>query len=607
MCGIACILGEKSESFERNAYKLLCHRGPDDKGCYSDDSISLIQTRLSIIELSQAGHQPMVSSCGKYVIAYNGEIYNHLQLRDKYLKNFPFKGHSDTETIIELFRLMQEKMLPELVGMWSILIWDIPGKKLFISRDRFGQKPLYYRQDGSRYLFASEIKPLIADGEQQPYEHAALVEFLALGNYGHLGCRTFFKNIRQFPQGYYGWLKYGNNDIEFHKYWELPNIRLKDKRPFDEGLKKELHDRIVEAVLSQTLSDVPIGVTLSGGIDSSAIVGILATYYDKEINVFTAQSVGSSYDETKYLNAVIEKYPALKVHRHDLKHLSIREDLDKYLTIQEEPFGDPSIIAHGGLMRAAAENGIKVVMGGQGADELFFGYTNMLPAVLLRQFRKLDIGTAITNIKELGESRSFLYRTLLLSVLPGFERQLRSRSRHKRRDVLDAHLTDVKEEDPFRLPNYGDFYSVWKESVYGIHLPHLVHYDDRNAMAFSIEGRMPFLDHRIAECVANIRPEDLLKDGFRKHPLREACAQYLPAIVKGRKDKIGFYTPLIDAIYKDADWISKKLKEFVWIKNDVKATLLQKIAYKNLNINDALLVWRFLITFCWKQQFNISG
>jgi len=604
MCGIAGIFGAKSENFTSNAIELLKHRGPDDKGVYADDRVTLIQRRLSILDLSEAGHQPMYSSCGRYIIVYNGEIYNHLALRTQYLSGFRFRGHSDTETIIELFRVMKEGMLAHLVGMWAILIWDVQEKKLFISRDRYGQKPLYYRKVASQYFFSSEIKPLLFKNEPTAIEPVAMAEFLATGNYGHLGEHTFFRDIRQFPQGQYAWLEGEGTGPVFKKYWELPHIPVKDKEHFNEALKKELHDCIVEAVLSQTLSDVPIGVTLSGGIDSSVITGILATYYQSDINVFTAQTEENNrYDETRFVNAVIEKYPRLKIHRYNLKNLSLKEDIYRYIDIQEEPFGDPSIIAHGALMQSAAGAGLKVVIGGQGADELFFGYTNMVSAVLLRQLRGLQTGDFMNNIKGLRQGNGFLLRTLLLTFFPGMERQLRTRSRLKRRNIIDAGYLGAVGNNPYQSPSYDDMYEVWKESVYGIHLPHLVHYDDRNAMANSIEGRMPFLDHRIAECVARIHPGGLLKDGLRKYPLREACGQYLPDAVKTRKDKVGFYTPLIGAIYKDEAWVAQHLKDSAHAAKEAKADLLGKLSAHQLHVNDALLIWRFLACKVWEEEF----
>jgi asparagine synthase (glutamine-hydrolysing) len=550
----------------------------------------------------------MDSSCGRYTIIFNGEIYNHLDLRKKYLLDHHFRGHSDTETIVELFRILKEKMLSEMVGMWALIIWDKEAKRIFISRDRFGQKPLYVRRNSGSWTFASEVAPLIHEKEVLYYYSTAVVEYLALGNYGHLGPCTFFKDVRQFPQGSYAWLTSDHASIDSTRYWELPDISDKDKVPFDKKVKKELHDSIVEAVLSQTLSDVPIGITLSGGVDSSIIAGILATYYDKDINIFTAQSANSKYDETKYVNAVINKYGAdnFIVHSKNVNDLSIKNDLKKYIRIQEEPFGDPSIIAHGFLMNMAADAGIKVILNGQGADEVFFGYNNMAQAILSQQFKSLQLHKFYVNLSKMSLGTSNFERIMLGSFFPSAEYYLRTRSRINRRDMIRPELLQDVDNNAVSLYKYNSVYNVWCESIYGVHIPHLVHYDDRNGMAYSVEGRMPFLDHRVAECVAKIMPDDFLKNGMRKYLLRESCKQYLPDVVFKRTDKIGFYTPIIDILAKDVNWVIKEMENITLLKPRRVKILSEKLRNNTLNVNDALKIWRYISMVTWVNDYKIK-
>jgi len=611
MCGIACYLGNNKEEglkFGTRAGKLLQHRGPDDSGIYNDEHVTLLHRRLSILELSALGHQPMDSSCGRYCIIFNGEIYNHLDLRKQFLSGHTFKGHSDTETIIELFRVQKEKMLKEMVGMWALMIWDREEQKIFISRDRYGQKPIYIRRIDKSWQIASECKPLLKDNEQAAFDPTEMVEFLALGNYGHLGKHTFFRDIQHFPQGCYAWLGGNDETIDSRKYWELPDVKAKDKVPFDKNVEKGLHDRIVEGVLSQTLADVPIGITLSGGIDSSIIAGILSTYYDKEIHIFTAQSPNSKFDETKYVDAVIAKFGKRNfiVHNKNLNELSIQKDLGKYINIQEEPFGDPSIMAHGFLMNMAAEAGIKVVLNGQGADELFFGYNNMAQAILLQQFKSLQMGKFYDNLNAMKLGKMYMLRTLLKSLSPGTETKLRERSRISRRDIIDPKMLSGVDNSLVALSDSDTFYDVWRESIYGVHLPHLVHYDDRNGMACSIEGRMPFLDHRIAEYVATIRPEDFLKHGLRKYILRESCKQYLPELIYNRTDKIGFFTPLIDALTRDEQWVVTQMQRRQILKAETEKALIAKLSSKTLTIPEALQIWRNISVNIWMDEFNVA-
>ncbi len=613
MCGIACYYGKReSEGREYilNARTLLKHRGPDDSGIYENKEVKLLQTRLSIVELSPLGHQPMLSACGRYVIVFNGEIYNHKDLRTQFLPNHSFRGHSDTETLIELFCLQKEKMLQHLVGMWAMIIWDTESEKIFISRDRFGQKPLYTRFTAdSEWLFASEIKPLLTKNEHPDYDATALAEYIALGNYGHLGTHTFFKQISQFPPAHFAWLLANDTEIKYIPYWILPDINNKDKKPFDKTAENTLKDLVIDAVLSQTLADVPIGITLSGGIDSSIITGVLAKYYTKDIHVFTAQSPNSKYDETNYVNAVLNKWnnPNFIVHKKDLNTLSVKDDLEKYIRIQEEPFGDPSIIAHGFLMQMAADAGIKVVLNGQGADELFFGYNNMSQAILVQQLKSFQFSVFSNNLKAMKLGKNFLFRAVLQALLPDIEHAMRQQSRNKRRVHIDNKILNNVNDSYIKMYSYKKIYNVWAESVQGVHIPHLVHYDDRNGMANSLEGRSPFLDHRITDFVATLQHTEFLKNGKRKYILRESCKEFLPDEVLNRTDKIGFFTPLADSLLRDKEWVLPYLKEINFIKPEFLEQLSAYLLSNKMDTPNALHIWRQLSVLLWMKEFNINN
>jgi len=327
------------------------------------------------------------------------------------------------------------------------------------------------------------------------------------------------------------------------------------------------------------------------------------------MHLFTAQSLNSMYDETKYVDAVIKKYDKnnFVIHSKDLKDLSIQDSLEKYITIQEEPFGDPSIIAHGSLMEMSANAGIKVILNGQGADELFFGYNNMAQAILSRQFRSAEFNHFRQNIAGLNLGSNYLFRTLLKSIFPQAEFNLRTRSRLKRRNIIRSEFSENVDNTLISLFKYNNIHDVWRESIYGVHIPHLVHYDDRNAMAYSIEGRMPFLDHRIAEFVARVKPEEFLKNGMRKYILREACKQYLPEIVYERKDKIGFYTPLINILGNDEKWVTDQLNHNHLFTDEHINKLLKKLKTKSLETNDALQIWRSISLNVWMKKYNIES
>jgi asparagine synthase (glutamine-hydrolysing) len=201
----------------------------------------------------------------------------------------------------------------------------------------------------------------------------------------------------------------------------------------------------------------------------------------------------------------------------------------------------------------------------------------------------------------------YTMRTMLKTFFPSFEFYLRKQSRQSRREIIEPALLKDVQNELVQLYKYNSIYNVWRESLYGVHLPHLVHYDDRNAMAKSIEGRMPFLDHRIVEFVASIRPDDLLKKGMRKFILRESCKQYIPRIVYERKDKIGFYTPLISMLAKDKEWVADKLKGNRILTEKCASGLMGKLGAGSLNVNDALQIWRSISVSIWKKEFNINS
>ncbi|GHB31394.1 asparagine synthase (glutamine-hydrolyzing) [Mongoliitalea lutea] len=608
MCGIAGLLwGSPSvgKSKEKLDLELIKHRGPDSSGEWESNNVWLGHTRLSILDLSEAGKQPFISPCGNYVLVYNGEIYNHLELRKEYLQSYNFIGHSDTETIMALFLLMKEKMLEKFVGMWALLLWDKKKQELFVSRDRFGQKPLYFRKQDDYVAFGSEMKLLGFGNEALTYNPTALADFLSSGNYGHLKEETFYQEISQFPAASFAYLSPTNQLLQPIKFWSPPYH--KPKVSFGEQQKKQLKQLMVDSVLSQTISDVPIGITLSGGIDSSVIAGILAKHYPHTLHIFTAQTVGHKNDESMYVNAVLEMFDPSKivVHRIDLSKETLEDSLDLFLKIQEEPFGDPSITAHGLLMKAAREAGIKVILGGQGADEIFSGYDHALPAILSSQLWSGKLSSFWSNFKNLHWSLTNKIKTVTGLFFPQLEKTIRLHLREKRENFIDENWIHSRKITP--LASINDINGIRDESFFGIHLPHLLHYDDRNAMYFGVEGRTPFLDHRILEMVCSIDPADFFQKGYRKYLLREACAEYLPELVKKRKDKIGFFTPLEKILLKETDQISSLFENHLCgeMKKTLVADLIDLKAGKS-TIIQILRIYRVMQILKIKQNHLVG-
>ena len=618
MCGVSGFVGanrEAAAAFVRRANQLQSHRGPDGEGVWQGDGIALGHRRLAILDLTPTGSQPMASDDGRWVIAYNGEIYNHEELRTRYLSDVRFRGRSDTETLLALLSRKGPEALSQMVGMWAILLWDNLSRRLLMSRDRYGQKPMYWRRgtDGSVRI-ASEIKPLLDPDERPASDHASLADYLASGNYGHLGTRTFFDGIKSFPPGSWAVVSAGDHAPTPTRYWRFPFAGSRPDRVFDSNAAAELKDLVNQAVCSQLMSDVPLGATLSGGLDSSIVVGtICASERAAPLAVFTAQTPGSRFDETRYVEAVRLRWGnRLVVHSTRLDGRSFRPAILETIRQQEEPFGDPSIIAHGFLMDAARRAGIPVVLGGQGADELFLGYRHMQYAAIAGAIRKGKLAWAFSQVAALEGTWGNLPRMLLAAFFPRVEARLRENARRSRSNLLGPALIQNLPEQGGVL-GWGKWQEVWRATIEGVGLPHLVHYDDRSAMARGIEGRMPFLDHRIADFVARLDVTAFLQDGLSKWPLRSACADVVPAEVLGRRDKIGFFTPLADLLQRERDWVRDVLlgDEFValrWLDPRAITRLLAHPGPGRAWSSEGMLpLWRAFCAALWASEFRVSA
>jgi asparagine synthase (glutamine-hydrolysing) len=618
MCGIAAYLGGADGSggaFVLRANRLLAHRGPDDEGSFMEGPVALAHRRLAIVDLSVAGHQPMVSPDGRWVLVYNGEVYNHDRLRPRLCRGWPFRSSSDTETVLAALALNGPAALEQMVGMWALLLWDRREQRLLVSRDRYGQKPLCWRRgpDGS-LRFASEIKPLLADDEQPALDPIAVAEYLATGNYGHLGARTFFRDVASFPPAHWAWVRPGDAGLMPQRYWRFPVVPARDRRPYDDAVRREFRRAFDEAVRSQLMADVPVGATLSGGLDSSTVVGAIASGGAKTpVPVFTAQAEGSRFDETPYVRAVEARWGGrLQIHWVRVERLPLSETLERAVCEQEEPFGDPSIIGHGLLMDAARAARVPVILGGQGGDEVLFGYPHMGQTLVANSLRAGRLTWAVPEMRALGLGWRTVCRVGLSSLLPGLERRARHRARLRRRAWLTPALRDAARNGRLPLASLSDLSGVWLENVERFALPHLTHYDDRSSMARSIEGRMPFLDHRLADLLAGVDERAFLAGGRLKRVLRDACGDLLPDSVLARRDKIGFFTPLADRLREEAGWVRQRLaddcaRELGLFDPEDACRQLDRVAAGTGDGEAVRRVWRALAVRVWAETFRVVG
>ncbi len=593
MCGIAGIIQGDDRPVDVRLLeamtRALAHRGPDGEGYVllalghqekplavagklSDCRVSgqyvagLGHRRLAIVDLTPLGHQPMGTEDGQYWITYNGEVYNAPELRRELTAlGHRFRSSSDTEVVLEAFRRWGAACLDRLNGMFAFAVWDDRGHTLFCARDRFGIKPFYYRRDARRFLFASEIKALLMD----PFfarvpNQTAVLDYLTRSRQDHT-TDTFFEEIHQLGPGECMTVRGGRSEgpirIAHERWWQVPEGT--DAVSADEAAVRT-RELIEDSVRLELRADVPVGSCLSGGLDSSTIVclmcRLLAGQQDGEASpgawrghrpqTFSSCHADPRYDERAYIRAVLARTGA---DNHEVFPDPGRlfDALPEILWHQEEPFAGTSVLAQWEVMRAAGRAGMKVLLDGQGADELLLGYSGYIGSRLTDYIRR---GQWISAAREWaawrrvhGGLQPTAVAGLARGLLPGGPvRWLRSR-------VLgEAEWLDPGFARQYRRPiPSDDGPSLEGHTVLGAHvvrglthdLPALLHYEDRNAMAFSVEARLPFLDHRLVEWLVRLPPELKLREGMTKMVLREAMIGVLPEGVRLRHDKMGYVTP----------------------------------------------------------------
>ena len=567
MCGICGIFHTKQNEKIDGEILLamaesLKHRGPDDGGCFVDGCLGLTHRRLSILDLSTAGHQPMQSYDGRYWIIFNGEIYNYIELK-RYLmaKGYAFRSRSDTEVLLNLFIEEDKNCLKKLNGMFAFAIWDTQERKILLARDRLGIKPLYWYRDGKTFLFASEIKALFQSPDvKAELDQEGLQDYLTFQFC--LGGKTLFKNIYEVAPG--SWLEVDQQcEIESGRYWSV-NYQI-DLDHSESYFVQELKGLLQDSIDLQLRSDVPVGAHLSGGMDSSIITSLAASNLENPLHTFNGgfKEAKGKFDESNYAR-IVAKYNHTIHHEIFPTAQEFVDVLPSLIYHMDEPAAGPGIFPQWMVARLAKEN-VKVVLGGQGGDELFAGYARYLIAYLEECIRGGIEGTQ--------EDPQYIvnFQTILpnLPQLQGYQPLMR----HFWQDGLFGSMA----ERYFRLIDRGaairsflqdDFLASSAYSTFDAYmavfstnepasyinrmtrfdmltlLPALLHVEDRTSMMVSLESRVPLLDHRIVELSASMPPSYKFAGGQTKHILRQAGRGLVPSEILDRRDKMGFPVPL---------------------------------------------------------------
>jgi asparagine synthase (glutamine-hydrolysing) len=548
MCGIVGCVRQGPALDEVTSLRMrdsLLHRGPDDAGVWrsSTDGVMLGSRRLAILDLSPRGHQPMQDVSGNLTIAFNGEIYNWVELRDELKKTYPFRSQTDTEVLLAAYARWGPQCLAFLNGMFAFAIWDARQKQLFAARDRFGEKPFYYFRQQDSLLFASEIKALLASGfvpvEPNP---RAIYRYLAYRE-TDASAETFFKGVSALPPAHALLFSPGRDSLRSWQYWDLDpqaQIRYPDERSYSDHFLELL----TESVKIRLRSDVTVGSCLSGGLDSSTIVSLIAPQRnDKGQCTFSARSEDPALDEGPYIRSVSARFATTNFEIYP-DPLRLLEEMDCFVWHQEHPALSGSVYAQWCVMKLARDCGVTVLLDGQGGDEHLAGYLDTSCSYfkgLLFNFHWATLTKAAASRVRQSGMRSL--GTILATQLPGGMRRLvqslyQPLSLHPD-FAATACSAPTESPAPFGSSLHNQLYRQLRCSM----LPKLLRFADRNSMAFSREVRLPFLDHRIAEFLFAI-PEVLKINGATtKLILRKAVRGRIPDKVLHRRDKKGFETP----------------------------------------------------------------
>ncbi|MBK9283212.1 MAG: asparagine synthase (glutamine-hydrolyzing) [Sphingobacteriaceae bacterium] len=577
MCGIAGQLQLNLQQIPglNNSLRVMNqiqkHRGPDGSGFFenANHSIGFTHQRLSIIDLS-TGDQPMTNEYG-ITICYNGEIYNYLELK-KELTGYPFKTSSDTEVILAAFQKWGHDCVNHLRGMFAFAVWNENTQQMFIARDRFGIKPFYYTIQNNNFYFASEAKTLLPFIDNIEINNTALKDYLYFQLY--LGEHTLIQSIKELPPAHTLIIQDGK--IQIKKYWEIYyNINHGKKASYFE---ETLHELIYESVKIHTRSDVPIGAYISGGIDSSIIASIaskVSTNKDEFLGFTGKFTYGEMYDESFYARKLAEK-AKIGLHEIDINHKDFVDSIENVIYHLDFPIAGPGSFPQYHVSKLAAQHR-KVVLGGQGGDEIFGGYTRYLIAYF-EQCIKGAIDNTLHNGNFVVTYESIIpnlislqnYKPLLKEFFkdglfdPIDKRYFRliNRAPDLNKEIKWDQLDGYKPFESFAKIFNGD--NVGKESYFDkmTHfdfktlLPALLQVEDRMSMAHGLESRVPFLDHPLIEFAATIPADVKFKDGTLKMILTNTMKSELPDEIINRKHKMGFPVPL-------NDWIGNELKEFI--------------------------------------------
>jgi asparagine synthase (glutamine-hydrolysing) len=608
MCGITGGVGlYKSFNFTsdiKNMNNSIAHRGPDSEGIFIDvnSRVCFGHRRLAILDLSNLGKQPL--TIDKYAISYNGEIYNYIELRTELESlGVKFNTQTDTEVILQSYIYWGDSCVDKFNGMWAFAIYNPKKQQVFCSRDRFGIKPFYYTVFDNRLYFASEIKAFLQINEWQSKLNISIAyDFLAHSLVSHTN-ETFINDVLDLRGGHNLIIDLLNGNYNIYKYYSYENVS-NNNIYFSEKEHFEFFEKLFKDAVKLTLrSDVKVGSALSGGLDSSTIVSIMNTLLKTKSEQKNQECVSAIYsnkdkgiDESEFID-ILSNSLNLKVHKTQPNWDHLMTNLDKLIWHQDEPFPTLSIYAQFSVFEIAAKNNLKVMLDGQGADEIFAGYESFYEGYFKELFSDNPLNIFQALLGYFKKHKKFPFSKIAERILLkpntnfGFSKKFRSEAKVFIR------------ENKFSVRGMSEDYL----EHFGLHS--LLKYEDRNSMTFSVESRVPFLDYRVVEYALNLKTNLKIKNGVRKYILREAFRKILPDKITSRYDKLGFPTPQERWTIENA---AKVESMFIEALNDLR-DLFDVGSFldirKRINTKDKVFIffiWRVIIFSKWRKQYNVQ-
>ncbi|MEI6532633.1 MAG: asparagine synthase (glutamine-hydrolyzing) [Candidatus Roizmanbacteria bacterium] len=610
MCGIGGYFGFQDDELVKKMSQMMQHRGPDGEGIFSEGYVTLLNRRLAIIDRA-GGDQPIYNEDKSIVVVYNGEIYNYREIRDELeKKGHVFSTHSDTEILVHGYEEWGDDSFDRYNGMFGVALYDKKNDRLVLARDHFGIKPVYYssfkKNSKLQVLFASEIKPILSSGYIQKIPNDRII-------YRYLKYRihdneeeTFFKDIYRLMPGEL--LVIESNTLTKRKYTHLETEIVKSKKsPLTQEAIEQFGTLLMNAVKARLISEVPVGSCLSGGLDSSIVVALVNTLLKEKVeestsvgeiqNVFSAVFPGSTNDEEKYIDAVVQKVQHIKNHKIYPKPEEFFIEMKDFIRTQEEPTISTGPYAQYKVMQEAHKH-VTVVLDGQGSDEMMAGY---LPYYFVYLKQLIKDKKWLLLFSECFASRDVLIKFGLHILV----RRLGLKKSIIVETVLNKSFISIHKHEKFSVVS-NNLKKRLAQDIFHNSLQSLLRYEDKNSMRFSIEGRVPFLDLQLIKFIFSLSDEAIIKNGWNKYILRESMRSLLPDSIANRRNKIGFTTP-------EHEW-------FLHMKNKIYSLFLSESFANRSYVNqsavlqsfrafiegkndDTMIFWRLMNLELWMREF----